>query len=240
MSELGKQLITALQHRLKEKRWYRGKLDGISGALTSSAIVDFKQAHNLRARDFVGPVTLGRLFSEDAKAAPAPKRKRGEPLWLAEARRLLGTREAPGKRNNPVIMDWADDLDQWYPGDDVPWCGLFVAHCMHVGAPGEPQDFNRLGARNWLDYGDPIDPKVGAICVFWRTHRTRSWNGHVGFIVGEDKSAYHVLGGNQSDAVTITRISKSRLLGCRAPEGWSGGSSVLESVVSGKLSTNEA
>ncbi len=32
-----------------------------------------------------------------------------------------------------------------------------------------------------------------------------------GFLVGEDAEAFRVLGGNQSDAVTITRLGKNRL-----------------------------
>ena len=39
--------------------------------------------------------------------------------------------------------------------------------------------------------------------------------GHVGFVVGEDKVGnLMILGGNQSDSVSITPISKSRLLCC--------------------------
>ena len=101
------------------------------------------------------------LWGAGAKAAPVPVAVDNEPPWLTEARSLLGTPETPGSANNPAIMEWARNLDQWYPGDDVPWCGLFVAHCMSVGAPDEPQAFNRLGARNWLEYGDECDVDLG-------------------------------------------------------------------------------
>jgi hypothetical protein len=40
----------------------------------------------------------------------------------------------------------------------------------------------------------------------------RGSGGHVGFAVGQDEKHFYVLGGNQSDAVTIARIAKSRLL----------------------------
>ncbi|WP_421928790.1 hypothetical protein [Neoaquamicrobium sediminum] len=59
---------------------------------------------------------------------------RGLP-WLADAERLKGTKEMPGKGSNPVILEWVDDLDQWYPVDDVARLRLFVAHCMRIGAP---------------------------------------------------------------------------------------------------------
>lgn len=232
-------LLNLVQGRLKALGYYTGAVDGVAGALTSMAVVEFKRAHGLRARDYIGPLTMMSLFDLDAKRAPEPERVAGEPLWLAEARRLKGTREVPGSASNPAIMQWAEDLNQWYPDDSVPWCGLFVAHCMAVGAPAAPQNFNRLGARAWRAFGVPVVPSIGAIAVFWRTHKTQSVNGHVGFIVGADESSFHILGGNQSDNVTVTRIARSRLLECRAPAGFTG-DPVLQPVIGGALSTNEA
>jgi hypothetical protein len=40
---------------------------------------------------------------------------------------------------------------------------------------------------------------------------------HVGFAVGQDDTHFYVLGGDQSDAVTIARIAKSRFLRARWP-----------------------
>ena len=47
----------------------------------------------------------------------------------------------------------------------------------------------------------------------------RDGGGHVGFYVGEDGTHYHVLGGNQDDAVSIAKIAKSRLVASRWPKG---------------------
>ncbi|GHE88397.1 hypothetical protein GCM10016455_05660 [Aliiroseovarius zhejiangensis] len=233
------ELTRAVQTRLKELEYYTGFLDGLTGPMTNRAVIAFKRQHGLAPRDFVGPITLTRLFSPKAERKPAPVVGAGVPAWIAEAQSHIGLREVPGPTNNPEIMQWARDLDQWYPGDDVPWCGLFVAHCMAIGAPYEPQNHNRLGARAWLQYGSEVEKAYGAIAVFWRTHPTKSVNGHVGFLVGEDTSTYHILGGNQSDSVNITRVSKSRLLGFRGPKGWQG-TADLASVTSGAVSTNEA
>lgn len=234
------ELLKAVQGRLKTLGYYHGIVDGIEGPLTNSAIVQFKTDNGLRSRPFIGGITLQTLFDKN-RTTPVRKYNTTERRALQEAYRLLGTKEFAGKADNPIIMDWAEQLDQWYPGDDVPWCGLFIAHCESVGSPDEPQDFNRLGARNWLQYGVPCDPGVGAIGVFWRTHPTKSWNGHVAYIIGEDASTYHILGGNQSDAVTKTRIAKKRLLGCRVPEADRHlVSGKLEAAASGSVSTNEA
>jgi hypothetical protein len=77
---------------------------------------------------------------------------------------------------------------------------------------------NPLGARNWQPWGQSTDPVLGATLVFWRVSRS-SWQGHVGFYHGEDDTHFHVLGGNQSNAVTVTRIAKDRLLSSRWPIG---------------------
>lgn len=215
-------LTRAIQTRLAELGWYQGFMDGQHGPLTSSAIVRFKQAHGLRARDFVGPLTLSTLFGSDARTYEPPRPKAGEPAWLAEARSWIGTREVPGPRNNPEIMRWAQDLDQWYPGDDLPWCGLFVAHCMAIGAPQEPQSFNRLGARAWRGFGQAaFDDTVplGGVAVLWRTHKTKSVNGHVFIINGQSSDAVRGIGGNQSDAVSERWFSRDRILDVRVPSG---------------------
>lgn len=218
-------LLATTQGRLKSLGYYTGAVDNQHGPLTALAVVDFKRAHGLRPRDLIGPVTSAALWSHQAKRAPVPQALTGhpgDPPWLAIGRSLIGTDEAAGRANNLTIMAWADELDQWYPDDATPWCGLFVAHCMAKGAPGTPQDFNRLGARAWGAYGDPAEAWLGAIVTMWRTHPTRSWNGHVGLLVAQSETHFEVLGGNQSDSVNIKRFPRDRVLNLRGPIGWKG------------------
>lgn len=71
---------------------------------------------------------------------------------------------------------------------------------------------NPLWARNWVNFGTKVDTAMlGDILVFERGANS----GHVGIYVGEDKDSYHVLGGNQGDAVSIVRIKKVRCIGIR-------------------------
>ncbi len=77
---------------------------------------------------------------------------------------------------------------------------------------GENQHTNPYWARNWLLFGQETKPVPGAVLIF-----ERGSGGHVGFAVGQDDTHFFVLGGNQSDAVTIARVAKSRLLGARWP-----------------------
>ncbi|HCB76205.1 MAG TPA: TIGR02594 family protein [Sphingomonas bacterium] len=172
-----------------------------------------------------------------------------EPAWMKAARAKLGTREAPGAANNPTILGWAKRLGVKvlgiaYNADSVPWCGLFVAECLDRGgidlaADGMHRMRVAVRAKAWATWGSPLRADQlapGAIVVF-----DRPGGGHVGFYVGEDAGAYHVLGGNQGDAVTIARIEKKRCIARRWPSGFARGGSPVRLTVAGRpLSRNEA
>jgi uncharacterized protein (TIGR02594 family) len=165
-----------------------------------------------------------------------------EPAWLRAARAKLGTREAPGAANNPTIMGWAKRLGTKvlgivYNADSTPWCGVFAAICVQEDGLAPPPIAVR--ARAWATWGLNIRPELvapGAVLVF-----ERPGGGHVGFYVGEDRTAYHVLGGNQGDAVTITRILKTRCVARRWPAGRArfGGPVAMAATAGMPLSRNE-
>ena len=139
-------------------------------------------------------------------------KKETAPKILVEAYKLIGVSELLGKDNNPTILRWADELDleKVYTADEIPWCGLFVAYACHKA--GKQVIENPLWARNWNKFGTKeAVAMLGDILVFERGANS----GHVGIYVGEDKKAYHVLGGNQGDKVSIVKILKSRCIGIR-------------------------
>lgn len=138
--------------------------------------------------------------------------------WMTYARSLIGVREVPGAGNSATIMGWAKRLGAkvlgiTYAADSVPWCGLFAAHVMaHVGIVPPPV---AVRASEWGKWGRGLlNPRPGCILTF-----TREGGGHVGFFAGHDETSFHVLGGNQGDAVSIVRIAKSRLSEMRWPAG---------------------
>jgi uncharacterized protein (TIGR02594 family) len=231
--------VRDLQTALANKGFNPGEIDGAWGRRTINAVRAFQSANGLKADGIVGPNTLAKLIGGagpaiGGAAAAAPV------VWYEEAKRLLGLREGPGSRDNPNIIDWADQLGIDYDHDDIPWCGLFVAHCVGATLPEEPLPANPLGARNRAKFGDAAQEALGAILVFWR-ESPNSGKGHVGLYHGEDASAYHVLGGNQSDSVSVTRVAKSRLVAIRRPStsgSLAGG--VVTVAAGGVLSTNEA
>lgn len=133
------------------------------------------------------------------------------PWLIARGIELIGTREIVGKEHNPDIIQWGVDvgLGKIYTNDEIPWCGLYVAKVCQLAKKEIVK--NPLWARNWAKWGNKSNvASLGDILVF-----KRGSGGHVGFYVGEDKTCYHVLGGNQSNRVNITRISKSRILAVR-------------------------
>jgi uncharacterized protein (TIGR02594 family) len=160
--------------------------------------------------------------------------------WLVVARKLIGVSEVPGPRTAPALRDWATRLDLRFADDAVAWCGLFVAHCLDAALPDEPLPAQPLTARTWSRFGRACTPGMGAVMVF-RRGAPGSWQGHVGFYVGEDAEAFHILGGNQADRVSIARLSRDRLLAARWPvSAGSASGAAVRSGRTGALSTAEA
>lgn len=184
--------LREIQSALERLGHAPGPIDGLWGQRTSRALKSL-----LAANGRAVPV-------EEPTALP----------WITEARSALGRHEA---RDRSWLMDWLK-RDGRSLGDPSrnPWCGDFVETCIRIALPDEPLlgalGSNPYWARNWLLFGQEVTPIRGAVLVF-----SRGSGGHVGFAVGQDDTHFHVLGGNQSDAVTIARIARSRLLGARWP-----------------------
>ncbi|MEP7318167.1 MAG: TIGR02594 family protein [Panacibacter sp.] len=163
------------------------------------------------------------------------------PRMILEALKLFGTIEAPGKKeNNPTIIAWAKEVGgsvaDIYKADEIAWCGLFMAVVAQRSSKQVVKD--PLWALNWGTFGVKTDtPMLGDTLAF-----IRKGGGHVGLYIGEDATAYHVLGGNQSDKVCITRVEKSRLYAARRPKYNIQPANVRKIILAstGKLSINEA
>lgn len=133
------------------------------------------------------------------------------------ARSLLGTKELKGSAGNPKIMEMYRTVGHhWVEHDEVAWCAAFVGYCLEKAGIASTR---KLNARSYLTWGEkvagPEQAREGDIAVFSRGSNTAQ--GHVAFFLRATGSQIEVLGGNQSDAVTVTRYPKSRLLGIRRP-----------------------
>ena len=184
--------IRLIQNGLDRLGHAPGAIDGRWGVRTARALKQLVAANGRAA----------------AIALPGPL------PWITEAKTALGRNEA---RDRSWLMGWLkhDGRSLGDPSKN-PWCGDFVETCIRMGLPDEPLlgalGTNPYWARNWLLFGQGTTPVTGAVLIF-----ERDSGGHVGFAIGQDDTHFYVLGGNQSDAVTIARIAKSRLLGARWP-----------------------
>lgn len=138
--------------------------------------------------------------------------------WLETAYSSLGAKETPGNQNTKKILDWAKEagLSSDYNADSIPWCGLFVSWVFTRNGILYPD--SPLWALSWNNFGVKLkEPAIGCVLVF-----KRNGGGHVGFAISQDKNNFHVLGGNQSDMVSITKIDKDRCVGYRWPKEFQG------------------
>lgn len=124
----------------------------------------------------------------------------------------LGTREIPGARHEPKILQWWKAIKRGgIKNDETAWCAAFVGGCLEqVGIVSSRYE----SAKSYLTWGVEVRaPIYGCIVVF-----TRDGGGHVGFVVGQDtKGRLMVLGGNQGNAVSIAPFDRARVAGYRWP-----------------------
>ena len=135
-----------------------------------------------------------------------------QPLWYKLALQERGVLEGRGDVNNPVVQKYYKDAG--FPEvqhDSVPWCMAFVNAMLHRAG------YKRTGsllARSSLKnkaFKKLLKPTQGCIIVLERSNST--WLGHTGFFV---RSGW-MIGGNQSDMVSIARYDSEKLLGWRWP-----------------------
>ena len=146
----------------------------------------------------------------------------GEPRWLQLARQDLGVREVPGSGSNPAIMRAWRYCDYDPPnGDETAWCSAKA--CEWVERAGLPST-RAPNARSWMKWGHELKkPRLGCIVVFWRGSPT-DWRGHVALYLGSGSrpGTVRVIGGNQSNSVSIAEYSAAQVLSFRWPVTASG------------------
>ncbi len=143
----------------------------------------------------------------------------GNPLLIAL--KFFGIKEVAGPGNHKEIINWIKGM---FPGSandgDVPWCSIFMNFLMKEA--GLPVTGSGM-ARSWLKWGKPVaweERKLGDVAVFWRG-TPNGPSGHVALYVNDkdvEGNYLRVLGGNQSDAVSIASYEKSRLIQLRRHE----------------------
>lgn len=141
-----------------------------------------------------------------------------DPKWLTIAESDLGLMEVPGPGSNPRIVKMYEDAGHPEVKDDATaWCSAAMNSWMvRAGIVGT----GALTARSWMRWGKPVDwnkamPK-GTVVVFPRGKS--AWQGHVAMVYADTGGpTIKVLGGNQSDSVSITTYKRSSIIAARWP-----------------------
>ena len=125
------------------------------------------------------------------------------------------TDQDPKLPDNPVVLEYYKEAGHpEVKHDRVSWCAAFVGAILHR-AGLKPS--GSLMARSYLNWGTSTKKPVrGSIVVFSRGPVL----GHVAFFDRDNgDGTIRVLGGNQSNAVSLASFPKSRVLGYRIPQG---------------------
>jgi uncharacterized protein (TIGR02594 family) len=136
-----------------------------------------------------------------------------DPDVLKAAFADLGLKELPGKKHNPRVLEmFKDSGNAWVKDDETAWCAAAVGSWLKkAGLPGT----GALSARSYCQWGKKTsNPKRGDIVVFTRGS---GWQGHVALYLGEANGRVWHIGGNQSNAVTVTSTPRSKVLDFRTP-----------------------
>ena len=135
--------------------------------------------------------------------------------------------ERSGDAEHPLIQWWLSLCGYGLDAkDEIPWCSAFVnGIAWELRLPRSKS----TAARSWLKVGVPITDsqrsfsidraEVGSDVVI--LNRSGSINpdlsgpGHVGFFAGAEAGTVILLGGNQSNGITVARFPVTDILGIR-------------------------
>ena len=116
-----------------------------------------------------------------------------------------------------ILADYLKEIGfLWPPGQQINWCGLFMAFVCQSQGFSLPHHFQV--ARKWLTAGAKVlKPQTGDIVILWRKSPS-SWMGHVGFFIRQENNMWWILGGCQGGIVSIRSYPAHKVLGIRRLE----------------------
>ena len=128
--------------------------------------------------------------------------------------RLVGEiHERPGAADHPFIVWCHESTTMGASPDEVPWCSSFVNRLAWLLRLPRSKS---AAARSWLGVGVSVhveDAQPGDIMVFARGANPAQ--GHVAVFAGWEGPTARVVGGNQSDGVTIAEFQTTAIVGVR-------------------------
>lgn len=136
----------------------------------------------------------------------------------------IGVQEQSGNKHNPRIIEYHACTSLKATADEVPWCASFVNWCLRVAAIRDHNGrcgTNSARARSFLTWGVPVpitEAQRGDIVVLSRGKNpslSAPLRGHVGFYTGRKDNNVLLLGGNQSNRVSISTFPLSTIISIR-------------------------
>ena len=132
----------------------------------------------------------------------------------AAASEELGVEELSGGQHNPRVLAYHAATNSGAKVDEEAWCAAFVSFILESL---KLKSTKSAWSRSYSSWGVRLEkPELGCVVVFTRPEAGPT-KGHVAFFVSEDAEKVYVLGGNQSNKVSIAGYPKSRLLAYRGP-----------------------
>lgn len=130
----------------------------------------------------------------------------------AAADHYRGTKETPGPASTPQIQRWIMQAAKWLDKDDskTAWCGCFRgAIGLETGTGCPPEHFR---ASSWAAWGKAVPVSTPSLWQRGDTIiMTRPGGNHVCLLDRVSGDYAYCLGGNQSDAVTVSRFPLGRV-----------------------------
>lgn len=123
----------------------------------------------------------------------------------------LGLKEGAGASNNAKVVElYALAGHPEVKQDAVAWCAAFVGAVL---AKSKLETTGSLWALDYAKWGQKLDrPFYGCVGV-----KKRDGGGHVGFVIGANKTQIILLGGNQGDAVSVAAFPRENFVAFRWP-----------------------
>lgn len=143
----------------------------------------------------------------------------------ASAYLFKGIREITGPSSHQQILAWLKRTESLYPTDltiddsKYAWCGVFVGNMVldervtNPDIPAPPKYFQ--AAAKWRDWGTAVlfkNAQRGDVVVL-----RRPGGFHVAIVSGIPHAGLKVIGGNQSDALTVAEYPWSKVVAVRRP-----------------------
>jgi len=204
-----------LQTRLVAHGYDVGPVGGAFGTKSRKALMDFQRDKHLTVSGVADPETVYHLKmrpANETKPVPMAPAERMPP-WMAEMYRRKGLHE---KRDNGSLTQWLRSGRFLGNPAKLPWCGDAIETSFARTLPDEPLPDNPFWAQSWAKFGIKANPyDIGAVGVIRWSPRS----GHVGLVAGFDSKRQKVLmlGGNQSDAITLSWFPLAKFIAFRWP-----------------------